>query len=205
MNFKAQASDALIVIDMQRDFLPGGALAVPDGDGAIPAIRALADHFRTIVLTQDWHPPGHVSFASRHGRAPFGSIDLETGPQTLWPDHCVQGSSGAELTPALGLERAQLVLRKGCNPGLDSYSAFCEADRRTKTGLEGWLRERGVTRVVCVGLATDFCVSWSAQDAAAAGFDTFVATAACRAIDLAGSLDRAMQDMAAAGVRFLES
>lgn len=191
----------LLVVDVQYGFLPGGSLAVPDGDAVIPVINRLGRAFGNVVLTQDWHPAGHVSFASSHpGRAPFETIELAYGTQVLWPDHCVQGTRSAELSADLDLPHAQLVIRKGYNPGVDSYSAFREADRTTPTGLAGYLRERGLTRVFCVGLATDFCVAWSALDAREAGFETLVIEDACRAIDAYGSLAKAWADMAAAGV-----
>lgn len=193
--------DALVVVDAQRDFLPGGALAVPDGDAVIAPINRLGRRFGHILLTQDWHPAGHVSFAASHaGRAPFDSIELPYGSQVLWPTHCVQGTSGAELAPGLDLPGAELVIRKGFRPAVDSYSAFTEADRRTPTGLAGYLRERGFHRLFLAGLATDFCVAWSAIDARAAGFEAVVLEDACRAIDAAGSLDRAWRDMGQAGV-----
>lgn len=195
------ASTALIVVDVQNDFCADGALAVPDGDAVIAPINALAKRFQTIVLTQDWHPPGHASFASSHpGKAPFAVIDMSYGPQVLWPDHCVMGTRGAEFHPALHLTRAQTIIRKGYRKDVDSYSGFMEADRSTVTGLGGYLKERGVTRVVCVGLATDFCVAWTAQDARAHGLDTSVAMDACRAIDANGSLDAAIAAMTKAGV-----
>ncbi|MBC7800215.1 MAG: bifunctional nicotinamidase/pyrazinamidase [Gemmatimonadaceae bacterium] len=195
------ADDMLLVVDVQRDFLPGGALAVPDGEAVVPVINHLGTLFGHVVLTQDWHPAGHLSFAASHpGRAPFDVIDLPYGRQVLWPDHCVQGTRGAELAPGLDLPTAELVIRKGCRPGVDSYSAFTEADRSTPTGLAGYLRERRVRRVFVAGLATDYCVGWTAIDARAAGFEAIVIEDACRAIDVQGSLDRAWQAMAAAGV-----
>ncbi|WP_407525575.1 bifunctional nicotinamidase/pyrazinamidase [Methylobacterium oryzisoli] len=195
-------ADVLLVVDVQRDFLPGGALAVPDGDAVVPAVNALGRRFPHVVLTQDWHPPGHASFASRHpGRAPFETVRLAYGEQVLWPDHCVMGTPGAELADGLDLPGAELVIRKGFRPGIDSYSAFLEADRTTPTGLSGYLRERGITRVVLCGLATDYCVGWSALDARAAGFEAVLVEEACRAIDQGGSLARAFAAMEAAGVR----
>lgn len=191
----------LLVVDVQNDFCPGGSLAVPDGDAVIPIVNALGRRFRHVVLTQDWHPAGHASFASSHpGRKPFETIELAYGPQVLWPDHCVQGTSGATFHAGLDLPHAEAIIRKGFRQGIDSYSGFIEADRRTPTGLEGYLRERGIARVVIAGLATDFCVNWTAQDAASAGFATVVVEDACRSIDLDGSLDRAWADMAAAGI-----
>ncbi len=192
----------LLVMDVQNDFLPGGALAVPRGDEVVPIVNRLAARFDNVILTQDWHPPNHISFASRHpGSKPYDTIDLPYGRQILWPDHCVQGSRGAEFHAALAIEQAQAVIRKGYHAHTDSYSALLEADRRTPTGLAGMLRERGIRRVYCCGLATDFCVAWSALDAQAAGFETYVVEDACRAIDTGGSLDAARRDLAAAGVR----
>ncbi|MDH0747002.1 bifunctional nicotinamidase/pyrazinamidase [Pseudomonas sp. GD03842] len=197
---------ALVVIDMQYDFMPGGALAVADGDTLVPRVNQLAAQFRNVVLTQDWHPAGHISFASSHpGRAPFDSVPLPYGAQTLWPDHCVQGTQGAALHAELDAPHAQLILRKGCNTGIDSYSAFVEADRTTQTGLAGYLKERGIDSVFVVGLALDFCVAWSALDARAAGFNTWVIADACKAIDLDGSLEKAWRDMTAAGVARIHS
>lgn len=197
---------ALLVIDMQYDFMPGGALPVADGDALLPVINRLGARFHNVVITQDWHPAGHISFATSHaGRSPFDSIGLPYGPQTLWPDHCVQGSHGARLHADLNIEHAQLILRKGCNAGIDSYSAFVEADRTTQTGLAGYLKERGIDSVFVVGLALDFCVAWSALDARAAGFNTWVIADACKAIDLGGSLDQAWTDLAAAGVARIDS
>ncbi|WP_193557334.1 nicotinamidase [Microvirga pakistanensis] len=194
--------DVLIVVDVQVDFLPGGALAVPDGDAVIGPINRLASAFRHVVLTQDWHPPGHASFASSHaGRQPFEVIALHYGPQVLWPDHCVQGTAGAEISRDLQIPHAQLIVRKGYNAGIDSYSGFREADRTTSTGLEGYLKERGFKRVFCAGLATDFCVAWTAIDAAGAGFETFLIEDASRGIDTNGSMARARNDWEAAGVR----
>jgi nicotinamidase/pyrazinamidase len=194
----------LLVMDVQNDFLPGGALAVPRGDEVVPIVNRLAARFANVILTQDWHPANHVSFASRHpGRQPFETIELAYGPQVLWPDHCVQGSCGAEFHAALAVHQAQAVIRKGYHPHTDSYSALLEADRVTPTGLKGMLRERGIRRVYCCGLATDFCVAWSALDAQAAGFETYVIEDACRAIDTGGSLAAARRDLAAAGVRMI--
>lgn len=194
------AADALLVIDVQNDFVPGGRLAVPDGQAVVPLVNRLARHFATVIATQDWHPPGHASFASSHpGRAPFATIPLPYGPQVLWPDHCVQGTDGAAFVAGLDIPHAVLVLRKGYRPAVDSYSAFNEADR-TPTGLAGYLRERGIGRVFLAGLATDFCVGFSAIDARGAGFAAVVIEDACRAIDADGSLAKAWQAMAAAGV-----
>ena len=192
---------ALIVVDVQNDFCPGGALAVGGGHAIVPVINALIPRYEQVVVTQDWHPKGHASFASaHHGREPFDTTEMPYGTQVLWPDHCVQGTPGAELHPDLEVTTAQLVIRKGWHQGVDSYSAFREADRKTLTGLAGYLRERGVEEVHVVGLATDYCVGWTALDAAAAGFKVSVIEDACRAIDLSGSLKRAWADMTAAGV-----
>ena len=195
------STEALIVIDIQNDFCPGGALAVPGGDQILARVNDLMRSFPAVVLTQDWHPVGHSSFAQSHpGAAPFSGIDMPYGPQTLWPVHCVQGSAGAEFHPALETHHADLVLRKGFRPGIDSYSAFFENDRTTATGLAGYLRERGFTRLTLVGLALDYCVGWSALDAARLGFEVRVLEGACRAIDLNGSLAAAREQMRAAGV-----
>ncbi|MGH7048955.1 MAG: bifunctional nicotinamidase/pyrazinamidase [Stellaceae bacterium] len=196
---------ALIVVDVQNDFCPGGALAVPEGDAIVPAVNALARRFAHVVLTQDWHPKGHASFASAHpGRQPFETIALGYGPQVLWPDHCVQGASGAAFHPGLDIPHAELVVRKGYALAIDSYSAFRENDRKTPTGLAGYLRERGFERLVLCGLATDFCVLYSALDGRAAGFDVAVALAACRGLDTEGSLARALAAMREAGVALIE-
>ncbi len=193
---------ALIVIDMQNDFCPGGALAVPEGDQIVAPINALMPDFEAVILTQDWHPAGHSSFASAHeGKAPYEMIEMPYGPQVLWPDHCIQGSLGAKFHTELHLDRADLILRKGFNPQIDSYSAFFENDHRTPTGLEGYLRTRGIERLVMVGLALDFCVNFSAVDAAKLGFEVEVREDLCRAIDLEGSLAAAREGMQAAGVR----
>jgi len=193
--------DVLLVVDVQNDFLPGGALAVPDGDAVVPAVNRLAGSFQHVVLSQDWHPPGHLSFASSHpGKAAFDMIDMPYGPQVLWPDHCVQGTLGAAISPWLDIPRAELVVRKGYRHDVDSYSVFCEADRTTRTGLAGYLRERGLARVYLAGLATDFCVAWSAFDAIEAGFAVYVVEDACRAIDTGGSLAAAWKRMTDAGV-----
>ena len=194
--------DVLIVVDVQNDFCPGGGLAVPDGDAVVPEINKLIAAHDHVILTQDWHPAGHSSFASRHpGRAPFERIDVAYGPQVLWPDHCVQGTTGAEFHPDLAWTRAELVIRKGFRPGIDSYSAFFENDRLTPTGLGGYLRERGFTKVALVGLATDFCVHFSAMDARKLGFEVTVIERACRGIDIAGSLAAARQQWAESGVK----
>src|SRR3954467_12545542 len=181
--------DVLLVIDVQTDFCPGGALAVADGDAVVPVVNRRAAQFAHLVLTQDWHPAGHSSFASQHNRAaPFQSITMPYGPQTLWPDHCVQGTPGAAFHPSLEADRAELIIRKGFRREIDSYSAFFENDLRTPTGLAGYLRERGLTRLFLVGLATDFCVHYSAGDARRLGFEAIVVDAGWRAIDLTGSL-----------------
>ena len=200
---RGDASDtALIVVDVQNDFCPGGALAVPRGDEVVAPVNRLIEAFDAVILTQDWHPVGHASFASSHaGKSPFETVEFPYGPQTLWPDHCVQGSAGAAFHPALVLEKAQLIVRKGFRAPIDSYSAFFENDRKTTTGLAGYLRERGIASVVLAGLATDFCVAFSAIDAARLDFFVTVATDASRAIDLAGSLAAAEERMAEAGVR----
>jgi nicotinamidase/pyrazinamidase len=194
--------DVLLIIDVQNDFCSGGALAVNDGDAVVPVVNRLIERFDHVVLTQDWHPPGHSSFATSHpGSAPFESMTMPYGQQTLWPDHCVQGTSGAAFHPQLVTERAELAIRKGFRAAIDSYSAFHENDRRTPTGLAGYLRERGLQRIFLAGLATDYCVYYSAVDARRLGFDTVLVEAGCRAIDLAGSLDAAWTAMAAAGVQ----
>jgi nicotinamidase/pyrazinamidase len=196
--------EALIVIDVQNDFCPGGALAVAGGDSIIPRINALMGEFQTVVLTQDWHPQDHSSFAEMHpGAKPYSQIDMPYGKQTLWPRHCVQGTSGAEFHADLLAGPAQLILRKGFRSTIDSYSALFENDRTTPTGLEGYLRSRGILALTLVGLATDFCVAFSALDAARLGFDVTVLEGACRAIDLGGSLAAQQAAMTAAGVRLL--
>ncbi|SAL39384.1 nicotinamidase [Caballeronia sordidicola] len=195
------ADEVLLVIDVQNDFMPGGALAVPHGDEVVPVINQLALAFSHVVVTQDWHPATHVSFAEHHaGRAPFEMTTLAYGEQVLWPTHCVQDTQGAALHRDLHVPHARLVIRKGHHVGVDSYSAFMEADRVTPTGLTGYLRNTGVKRVYCCGLATDYCVAWSALDARGAGFETVVIDDASRAIDLNGSLERAWEQMTAAGV-----
>lgn len=208
------ATDALVVVDVQNDFCPatpagGGRLAVPGGHEVVPLINRLAERFENIVLTQDWHPEGHISFASSHpGKKPFETIQLDYGTQVLWPDHCTQGSYGAELHPGLAPPRAQLIVRKGYHRHTDSYSAFLEADRKTRTGLDGYLAARGITRVVCVGLALDFCVAWTALDARRYGLEAVVVEDACRAIDAptgalgeqGGTRAKSLADMASAGV-----
>jgi len=204
--FTPGEGDVLLVIDVQNDFCPGGALGVPDGDAVVPVVNRLSACFAHVVLTQDWHPPAHESFASAHaGRAAFETVEMPYGPQTLWPDHCVQGTPGAQFHADLDATRAELIVRKGFRARIDSYSAYYENDRATPTGLRGYLRERGFKRVVLAGLATDFCVAYSALDAARAGFRTLVVEDACRAIDLNGSLAAAKQAMAEAGVTLLTS
>ncbi len=194
-------TQALIVIDVQKDFCPGGALAVPGGDEVVPLVNAMLGDFPVRVFTQDWHPAGHSSFASQHpGKGPFEMIEMPYGPQVLWPDHCVQGSDGAQFHGDLNTDPADLIVRKGFRGEVDSYSAFFENDHRTPTGLEGYLRTRGVERLVLVGLATDFCVHYSAVDAARLGFDVSVCLPACRAIDLDGSLAAALEAMRVEGV-----
>ena len=195
---------ALLVIDVQNDFCPGGALAVEQGDQIVPVVNRLVRRFRHVVLTQDWHPRGHVSFASSHpGRRPYETITLSYGEQVLWPDHCVPGTAGAEFHPALDTRPASLIVRKGHDPAIDSYSALYENDHHTSTGLAGYLRERGLRRLFLAGLATDFCVQYSALDARGLGFEVHVIEDAVRGIDLEGSLARAWQAMEASGVRRL--
>lgn len=192
---------ALIVIDVQNDFCPGGALAVASGDEIVPGINALMSEFAAVILTQDWHPAGHSSFASSHaGKAPFEVTGMPYGPQVLWPDHCVQGTPGAAFHAGLDTDRADMIVRKGYNPAIDSYSAFFENDHETPTGLHGYLQTRGIDRLTMAGLATDFCVNFSAVDAARLGYDVTVRTDLCRAIDLDGSLAAAVDGMTAAGV-----
>lgn len=194
--------DCLLVVDVQNDFTESGSLAVADGDAVVPLVNRVGRCFANVVITQDWHTPGHASFASSHpGRAPFETIEMPYGTQVLWPDHCVQGTPGAALHRDLDLPHAQLVLRKGFHPTIDSYSAFLEADRKTHTGLSGYLALRGIDRVFIAGLATDFCVAWSAIDARRFGFSAVVLEDACRAIDTNGSLAAAWSSMLAAGVQ----
>jgi nicotinamidase/pyrazinamidase len=199
-------TSALLVIDVQNDFCPGGALAVADGDAIVPFINRLAKKFETVVVTQDWHPADHISFAAQHpGKSPFEQITLPYGEQTLWPTHCVMATKGAALHPALDIPHAGLIIRKGSHREVDSYSAFLEADRRTRTGLDGYFASRGVTDVYVCGLATDFCVAWSAEDAVRFGLKASVIEDACRAIDLEGSLAQAISRLDEAGVRRLRS
>ncbi len=196
----------LLVIDVQNCFMPGGSLAVKDGDQVVPVINGIAKKFADVVMTQDWHTPGHVSFASSHaGKKPFETIDLAYGKQVLWPDHCVQGTDGAGLSKDIAIPQAELILRKGFNKDVDSYSAFTEADGTTTTGLASYLKSRKLQRVFIAGLATDFCVAWSALDARKAGFETYVIEDACRGIDTGGSLAKAWEDMTKAGVKRIQS
>ncbi len=202
---KTTSSDVLIVVDVQNDFCPGGALPVADGDKVIEVIHRIAPAFGHVILTQDWHPPGHHSFACVHqGKGHFDSIEVAYGTQTLWPDHCVQGTWGAEFHPSLQLPQAELILRKGFRPHIDSYSAFFENDRSTPTGLTGYLRERGLTRVFLAGLAYDYCVGYSALDARRLGFDAVIVRDACRAIDLDGSVEKIESEFAQADVMLIE-
>ena len=197
---------ALVVVDVQNGFVTGGCLAVPRGEEVVAVINRIAPAFANVVLTQDWHPPGHASFASSHaGKRPYDVVELAYGRQVLWPDHCVQGTADAALHAELNVPQAQLILRKGFHPQVDSYSAFQEADRTTRTGLDGYLKQRGITRLFVTGLATDFCVAWTAIDARRAGYETWVIEDATRAIDLDGSLDAAWRDMAAQGVHRIQS
>ncbi|ABM56640.1 bifunctional nicotinamidase/pyrazinamidase [Verminephrobacter eiseniae] len=203
---KPGANAVLIVVDVQNCFVPGGALPVARGDEVVPVINRIATAFDNVVLTQDWHTPGHISFASSHaGKKPFDTIRLGYGEQRLWPDHCVQGSQDAALHKDLHLPQAQMILRKGFHPQVDSYSAFEEADHKTATGLTGYLRQRGIESVFVAGLATDFCVAWTALDARRLGFDTSVVEDACRAIDIDGSLQAAWKQMQAKGIERIQS
>jgi nicotinamidase/pyrazinamidase len=198
--------DALIVVDVQNCFVPGGSLAVANGDQIVPLVNTLARRFENVILTQDWHTPGHISFASSHaGKKPFESVELPYGTQILWPDHCIQGTEGAELVKGLSIPHAQLVIRKGFNPTVDSYSAFVEADGKTRTGLDGYLATRGIKAVYVCGLATDFCVAWTALDARKLGFGAAVIEDACRGIDTQGSLAKAWSQMKIAGVQRIQS
>ena len=200
------SNDVFVVIDVQNDFCPGGALAVADGDAVIAPIHRVAERFEHVVLTQDWHTADHTSFASAHpGKKPFEQMEVGYGSQTLWPDHCVQGTRGAEFHPDLNLTRAELILRKGFRREIDSYSAFFENDRETATGLAGYLRERGLTRVFLAGLAYDYCVGYSALDARRLGFEAVVLKDACRAIDLNGSAAAMESEFAAAGVQVMNT
>ncbi|ALN73805.1 bifunctional nicotinamidase/pyrazinamidase [Aureimonas sp. AU20] len=205
MGLTVSDQNALVVVDVQNDFCPGGALAVVEGDAVVPLANTLARRFRNVVLTQDWHPAGHASFASTHGEAPFETVELSYGTQVLWPDHCVQGTDGAAFHPGLDIPHARAVIRKGLNPAVDSYSGFREADRTTPTGLAGYLRDLGVGRVFLCGLATDFCVAWTGYDAREAGLDVVLVEDACRGIDLGGSLARAHAEMDARGIMRITS
>jgi nicotinamidase/pyrazinamidase len=202
MQIRPGNDDLLLIIDVQNDFCPGGALAVADGDTVVPVINRLAERFDHVALTQDWHPSGHSSFVTSHpGANPFESVAMPYGQQTLWPDHCLQGTAGAAFHPELVIDRAELIIRKGFRREIDSYSAFFENDRCTPTGLAGYLRDRGLRRLFLAGLATDFCVHYSAVDARRLGFETVVVEAGCRAIDLAGSLEAAWAAMVTIGVQ----
>jgi len=203
---KPTASSALIVVDVQNCFLPGGSLAVKEGDQVIPVINRIAKGFENVVMTQDWHTPHHISFASTHeGKKPFEMIKLAYGNQVLWPDHCVQGTEGAQIAKDINIPQAELIIRKGYHNEVDSYSAFLEADKETRTGLGGYLKERGIDTVFITGLATDFCVAWTAVDARHAGLTTYVVEDACRGIDVGGSLAKAWTDMTEAGVKKIQS
>src|ERR1700710_1103999 len=204
-SIKVDDASALLVVDVQNCFLPGGSLAVKDGDQVIPVINKIAKGFANVVMTQDWHTAGHVSFASTHsGKKPFETIDLKYGKQVLWPDHCVQGTDGAALSKDLAIPQAGLIIRKGFHKDVDSYSAFTEADGKTTTGLAAYLKARKLRRLFVTGLATDFCVAWTALDARKAGFDTYVVEDACRGIDTQGSMAKAWADMAKAGVKRIQ-
>lgn len=202
MSSSYPSSSALIIVDVQNDFCTGGNLAVPDGEQVVPIINQLSACFSTVVLTQDWHPAKHSSFASEHADASaFDTVDMAYGPQVLWPDHCIQGSQGSAFHPDLITNNAQLIIRKGMNPAVDSYSAFTEADKKTTTGLAGWLHAKGIKEVICVGLATDFCVGWTALDARKAGFEVAMQLEACRAIDLNNSLATMLEACQSVGVQ----
>jgi nicotinamidase/pyrazinamidase len=206
MSIKPDDASALLVIDVQNCFLPGGSLAVKDGEQVVPVINKIAKAFTNVVMTQDWHTVGHVSFASAHpGKKPFETVDLPYGKQVLWPDHCVQGTDGAALSKDLSIPQAELVIRKGFHKDVDSYSAFTEADGKTTTGLAAYLKARQVKKVFVAGLATDFCVAWTALDARKADFETYVVEDACRGIDTQGSMAKAWADMATAGVTRIQS
>ena len=205
-SIKIDDASALLVIDVQNCFLPGGSLAVKDGEQVVPVINRIAKGFANVVMTQDWHTAGHISFASSHaGKKPFEIIDLAYGKQVLWPDHCVQGTDGASLSKDLSIPQAGLIIRKGFHKDVDSYSAFTEADGKTTTGLAAYLKARQVERLFVAGLATDFCVAWTALDARKAGFETYVIEDACRGIDTQGSMAKAWADMTAAGVKRIQS
>jgi len=197
---------ALLIVDIQYDFCPGGALAVPDGDTIIPTVNQLIDHFDVIVQTQDWHPEGHSSFASSHeGKEPFDTVEMDYGTQVLWPDHCVQGSKGAEFHNDLNTLKSQVIIRKGFRKAIDSYSTFFENDQETATGLTGYLKQRGITDLYAVGLATDFCVKWSILDGIDEGFNMHIVEDAVKGIDLNGSLDEAWDEMKKKGVKITQS
>ncbi len=203
---KPNASSALIVVDVQNCFLPGGSLAVKDGDQVIPVINRIAKSFENVVMTQDWHTAHHISFASSHdGKKPFEVIKLPYGNQVLWPDHCVQGTDGAHIAKDINIPHAELIIRKGYHNDVDSYSAFLEADKETRTGLAGYLKERKIDTVFVTGLATDFCVAWTAMDARNAGLNVYVVEDACRGIDINGSVAKAWEDMTKLGVKKIES
>jgi len=202
---KVGATDGLLVIDVQNCFIPGGSLPVPDGDKVVPLVNELAGKFSCVVMTQDWHTPGHISFASTHGKEPFSVIDLPYGKQVMWPDHCVQGTDDAKLHADLDLTKANLILRKGFNPKVDGYSAFYDNDQKTTTGLTGYFKARGIKRVFVCGLATDFCVMWSSVDARKDGFEVVVIEDASRGIDVRGSMAAAWKDMEKAGVKRVQS
>jgi nicotinamidase/pyrazinamidase len=205
-SIKIDDASALLVIDVQNCFLPGGSLAVKDGDQVVPIINRLAKGFSNVVMTQDWHTAGHVSFASAHsGKKPFETVDLPYGKQVLWPDHCVQGTDGASLSKDISIPQAELIIRKGYHKDVDSYSAFTEADGKTTTGLAAWLKARKLQKLFIAGLATDFCVAWTATDARKAGFEAYVIEDACRGIDTQGSLAKAWADMTKAGVKRIQS
>jgi nicotinamidase/pyrazinamidase len=206
MSMKIGDSDVLLVIDVQNDFCPGGRLPVPEGDKVVPVINALARRFHHVVATQDWHPAGHKSFASSHpGRKPYDTIEMDYGPQILWPDHCVQGTDGAEFRADLALPNLELVIRKGFRSHIDSYSAIFENDHKTPTGLAGYLRERGIKRLFVAGLALDFCVRYSAEDARQQGFDVVVIEDACRGIDVGGSVKATHESFAASGIATMKA
>jgi nicotinamidase/pyrazinamidase len=205
-SIKPDEASALLVIDVQNCFLPGGSLAVKEGEQVVPVINRIAKAFVNVVMTQDWHTPGHISFASVHaGKKPFETIDLPYGKQVLWPDHCVQGTDGASLSKELSIPQAELIIRKGFHKDVDSYSAFTEADGKTTTGLAAYLKARRIKRLFVAGLATDFCVAWTALDGRKAGFETYVVEDGCRGIDTQGSLAKAWADMAKAGVKRIQS
>lgn len=204
-SFSIRDTDVLLVVDVLNDFCPGGALAVPRGHEIVPPVNALAQRFRNVVLVQDWHPPGHLSFASAHGKEPYDTVELSYGSQRLWPDHCVQGTWGAAFHAELAVPHAALILRKGIHKEIDSYSALYENDRKTPTGLTGYLRERGLERLLLTGLALDYCVRYTAEDAVREGFAVVVIEDACRALDIEGSLDDARQSFASRSIPCITS